>query len=49
MKCSKVIYIGLIKNEVSDWNSEGYFRRACAIGENLGGKSQKNLIEHQII
>ena len=45
MMCSKVIYTGLIKTKISNWNSDGYFHRAC----NLGGKSQKNLAEHQII
>ena len=33
MMCSKVIYTGLIKTEISNWNSDGYFHRACAICE----------------
>ena len=49
MMCSEVIYTGLIKTEIGNWNSDGYFHRACAICENLGGKSRKNLVEHQII
>ena len=31
--CSKVIYTGLIKTEIDNWNSDGYFHRACAICE----------------
>ena len=31
--CSKVIYTGLIKTEIGNWNSDGYFHRACAILE----------------
>ena len=31
MMCSKVIYTGLIKTEISNWNSDGYFHHACAI------------------
>ena len=46
--CSKVIYASLIVSEIGNWNSDGYFHRACAICENLGGKSRKNLVEHQI-
>ena len=49
MMCSQVIYTGLIKTEVGNWNSHGYFHRLCAICEKVGGKSQKNLVEHQII
>ena len=48
MMCSKVIYTGMIKTEIGNWNSDGYFHRACAICD-LGGKSRKNLVEHQII
>ena len=33
MMCSKVIYTGLIKTEIGNWNSDGYFHRACAICE----------------
>ena len=33
MTCSKVIYTGLIKTEIGNWNSDGYFHRACAICE----------------
>ena len=47
--CSNVIYRGLIKTEIGNWNSDGYFHGACAICENLGGKSRKNLVEHPII
>ena len=45
MMCS-VIYRGLIKTEIGNWNSDGYFHQACTIFKNLGGKSQKNLVEH---
>ena len=31
MMCSKVIYAGLIKTEIGNWNSDGYFNRACAL------------------
>ena len=31
MMCSKVIYTGLIKTEISNWNSDGYFHRVCVI------------------
>ena len=31
MMCSKVIYTGLIKTEIRNWNSDGYFHLACAI------------------
>ena len=33
MMCLKVIYTGLIKTEIGNWNSDGYFHRACAICE----------------
>ena len=33
MMCSKVIYTSLIKTEIGNWNSDGYFHRACAICE----------------
>ena len=33
MTCSKVLYTGLIKTEIDDWNFDGYFHRACAICE----------------
>ena len=33
MMSSKVIYTGLIKTEIGNWNSDGYFHRACAICE----------------
>ena len=33
MMCSKVIYTGLIKTEIGNWNSDGYFNQACAICE----------------
>ena len=50
MMCSKVIYKGLIKTEIGNWNSDGYFHRACAIsGKILVESPQKNLVEHQII
>ena len=45
----KVIFTGLIKTEIGNWNSDGYFHPACAICENIGGKSRKNLVEHPII
>ena len=31
--CSKVIYTCLIKTEIDNWNSDGYFHRAYAICE----------------
>ena len=31
MMCSKEIYTGLIKTEIGNWNSVGYFHRNCAI------------------
>ena len=31
--CSKVIYTGMIKTEIGNWNSDGYFHRASAIYE----------------
>ena len=31
--CSKVIYTGLLKTEISIWNSDGCFHQACAICE----------------
>ena len=43
MMCSKVIYTGLIKTEIGNWNSGGYFHQYAKY---LGGKSRKNLIEH---
>ena len=33
MMCLKVIYTGLIKTEIRNWNSDGYFHLACAICE----------------
>ena len=33
MLCSKVIYTGLIKTEIGNWNSDSYFHQACAICE----------------
>ena len=42
MMCSKVIYTGLIKTEIGNWNSDGYKK-------NLGRKYWKNLVEHPII
>ena len=44
-----MIYTGLIKTEIGHWNSDGYFYRAVQYAKNLGGKSRKNLVEHQII
>ena len=41
MICSKVIYTGLIKTEIGNWNPDGYFHRACARCKNLNEKSQK--------
>ena len=34
MMCWKVIYTGLIKTEIGNWNSDGYFHWAWAICEN---------------
>ena len=33
MMCSKVIYTGLIKTEMDNWASDGYFHLAFAICE----------------
>ena len=44
-----MIYTGLIKTEIGNWNSDSCFHQAREIYENLGGKSQENLVEHQII
>ena len=33
MMCPKVIDTGLIKTEIGNWNSDGFFHRACAICE----------------
>ena len=49
MMCSKVIYTGLIKTEIGNRNSDGYFRQACAIYEKSWWKVPENLVEHQII
>ena len=49
MMCSKVIYTGLIKTEIGNWNSDGYFIELVQYAKNLGGKSRKNLVEHPII
>ena len=35
MMCSKVIYTGLIMTEIDNWNSDGYFHRACVICEKI--------------
>ena len=43
------IYTGLIKNEIGNWNSDGYFLRACSMCEKFCWKSRKNLGEHQIL
>ena len=44
-----VIYTGLIKTEIDNWNLDGYFHRACALCEKSWRKVQENLVEHQII
>ena len=49
MMCSKVIYTGLIRTEIGNWNSDCYFIELVQYVKNLGGKSRKNLVEHQII
>ena len=49
MMCSKVIYTGLIKIEIGNWNSDGYFIELVQYAKNLGGKYRKNLVEHQMI
>ena len=49
MLCSKVIYTGLIKTEIGNWNADGFYIELVQNAKNLGGKSWKNLIEHQII
>ena len=51
MMCSKkVIYSGLIKTEIGNWNSDDYFHRACAICKKILVESRgKILVEHQII
>ena len=43
MMYSKVIYTSLIKTEIgTDWNSGGYFHRACAICEKSWWKAPEN-------
>ena len=49
MMCSKVIYTGLIKNEIGNWNFDGYFIELVQYAKDLCGKSWKNLVEHPII
>ena len=50
MMCLKVIYTGLIKTEIGNWNSDGYFHRASAIYEKSCWKVlEKKLVEHPII
>ena len=49
MMCSKVISTSLIKTEIDNRNSDGYFHRACAICEKSWWKVRKNLVEHLII
>ena len=49
MMCSKVIYTGLIRTEIRNWNSDVIFIKLVQYAKNLGGKSRKNLVEHQII
>ena len=49
MMCLKVIYTGLIKTEIGNLNSDGYFHGACAIWEKSCRKVLENLVEHQII
>ena len=44
-----MIYTGLIKTEIGNWNSDGFFIELVQYAKNLGGQSQKNLVEHQII
>ena len=44
MTCSKVIYTSLIKTEMGNWNSDGYFHRACAICEKSWWKVLENLV-----
>ena len=41
MMCSKVIYTGLIKTEIGNWNSDDYFHGACAICEKSWWKNQE--------
>ena len=49
MMCLKVIYTCLTKTEIDNWNSDGYFHRACAISEKSRWKVPENLVEHPII
>ena len=44
-----MIYTGLIKAEIGNWNSDGYFIELVQYVKNLDGKSRKNVVEHQII
>ena len=44
-----MIYTGLIKTEIGNWNSDVYFHRACAICEKSWWKVPENLVEHQIL
>ena len=49
MMCSKVIYTGLIKTEIGNGIQMVIFIELVRYAKNLGGKSRKNLVEHQII
>ena len=40
MMCSKVIYTGLIKTEIGNWNSDGYFHRDRGKTFSLRGPAQ---------
>ena len=41
MMCSKVIYTGLIKTEISNWNTDDYIHLACEIFEKFWWKVAK--------
>ena len=49
MMCSKVIYTGLVKTEKATGIQMVIFIELVKYAKNLGGKSWKNLVEHQII
>ena len=42
MMCLKVIYTDLIKTEIGNWNSDGYYDRAGAICEKSLWKVPEN-------
>ena len=49
MTCSKVIYTGLSRLRSATGIQMVMFIKLVQYAKNLGGKSRKNLVEHQII